>query len=113
LELRIYATLDREPGRLSARRRSMNAYITSNPVDDQAKPLDFTTSKLESELTHDIPQGHNRWITVTAKDDPDGARLLLEPSDHLAVAPFKAALVADGSGSAVYLFRGRLTPLHR
>ena len=32
-------------------------------------------------------------------EDPDGAELVLEPSDHPAVSPFKAALVHDGSRS--------------
>ena len=37
-----------------------------------------------------------RWLTVVSPEDPDGTELLLEPSDHPAVSPFKAALVRDG-----------------
>jgi len=33
---------------------------------------------------------------VVSPDDPDGTELLLEPSHHPAVGPFKEALVADG-----------------
>ncbi len=40
--------------------------------------------------------GEHAWLTVVSPDDPDGTELVLEPSDHPAVAPFKAALVQDG-----------------
>ena len=33
---------------------------------------------------------------MVSADDPDGTELLLEPSGHPAVGPFKAALVEDG-----------------
>jgi hypothetical protein len=45
---------------------------------------------------HDVPLGENRWLTVVSPDDPDGVELLLEPSGHPAVKPFKQALVTDG-----------------
>ncbi|HUG85170.1 MAG TPA: VOC family protein, partial [Euzebya sp.] len=44
----------------------------------------------------EIPIGDTRWLTVASAEDPDGVELLLEPSDHPAVGPFKAALVEDG-----------------
>jgi hypothetical protein len=34
--------------------------------------------------------------------DPDGPELLLEPSGHPAVGPYKAALVADGIPAASF-----------
>lgn len=74
----------------------MNIYVTSVFVDDQAKALDFYTNKLGFELKRDVPVGEFSWLTVTGKDDPNGTELLLEPSDHDAVPPFKKALVADG-----------------
>ena len=40
--------------------------------------------------------GEARWLTVVSPDDPDGTELVLEPSDHPAVPPFKEALVTDG-----------------
>ena len=40
--------------------------------------------------------GEYNWLTVTGKGDPDGTELLLEPSVHPAVAPYRSALVADG-----------------
>lgn len=74
----------------------MNIYVTSLFVDDQTKALDFYTRKLGFVLKQDIPLGEHRWLTVTAKDDLQGTELLLEPSDHPAVAPYRSALVADG-----------------
>ncbi len=44
----------------------------------------------------EVPIGEHRWLTVVGPDDPDGTELLLEPSSHPAVRPFKEALVADG-----------------
>ncbi|MFP5071437.1 VOC family protein [Pseudonocardia nantongensis] len=65
-------------------------------VDDQEKALRFYTDVLGFVLKHDVPMGGPRWLTVTAPDDPDGTQLLLEPDEHPAVRPFKAALVEDG-----------------
>src|SRR3979411_2709838 len=74
----------------------MRIYITSIFVDDQAKASDFYTSKLGFEVKNDVPVGEPRWLTVVGKEQPDGTELLLEPSDHPAVAPYKNALVEDG-----------------
>jgi catechol 2,3-dioxygenase-like lactoylglutathione lyase family enzyme len=74
----------------------MRIYVTSVLVDDQAKALDFYTNKLGFVVKHDVPLGEHRWLSVTGKDEPDGTELLLEPSEHPAAGPFKAALKADG-----------------
>ncbi|NRA98415.1 MAG: VOC family protein, partial [Rhodobacteraceae bacterium] len=37
-----------------------------------------------------------RWLTVVSPDDPEGPELLLEPSGHPAVPPYKDALYSDG-----------------
>src|SRR5215203_2542658 len=74
----------------------MKIYITSVFVEDQAKALDFYTRILGFEMKNDIPLGENRWLTVVSPAQPEGTELLLEPSDHPAVKPFKAALVHDG-----------------
>lgn len=74
----------------------MRIYITSIFVDDQAKALDFYTNKLGFEVKNDVPVGEHRWLTVVSKEQPDGTELLLEPSDHPAVTPYKNALVEDG-----------------
>lgn len=65
-------------------------------VDDQAKAFSFYTEKLGFIVKHDIPLGAHRWLTVVSKEAPEGTELLLEPSEHPAVAPFKSALVKDG-----------------
>lgn len=74
----------------------MRIYITSVFVDDQTKALDFYTSKLGFEKKCDIPLGEYRWLTVTAPGQTDGVELLLEPSAHSAVPPYKQALKKDG-----------------
>ena len=40
--------------------------------------------------------GEHRWLTVVSPEEPDGTELLLEPDEHPAAKPFKAALVEDG-----------------
>ncbi|MGI9304402.1 MAG: VOC family protein [Gammaproteobacteria bacterium] len=74
----------------------MKIYVTSVFVDDQAHAHDFYTKQLGFVVKNDVPLGENRWLTVVSDAQPDGTELLLEPSDHPAVQPFKAALVADG-----------------
>jgi len=70
--------------------------IMSVLVDDQDKARRFYTEVLGFVTKHDIPLGEHKWLTVVSADDPDGTELLLEPSEHPACAPFKAALMEDG-----------------
>jgi catechol 2,3-dioxygenase-like lactoylglutathione lyase family enzyme len=70
--------------------------LTSVLVDDQDKALRFYTEVLGFTQKHDVPMGEHRWITVVSSEDPDGTELVLEPDQHPAAKPFKAALVADG-----------------
>ena len=74
----------------------MKIYVTSVFVDDQDKAETFYTQTLGFKVKHNIPLGENRWLTVVSKDDPEGIELLLEPSDHPAVGPYKKAIVTDG-----------------
>ena len=74
----------------------MRIYVTSVFVDDQKKALDFYTSILGFRKKTDIPVGNASWLTVVSPEQPDGTELLLEPSDHPAVKPYKNALVEDG-----------------
>ncbi len=80
----------------------MRIYVTSVFVDDQPRALDFYTTKLGFRVKHDIPLGAARWLTLVSPEDPGGTELLLEPSDHPAVGPYKAALVADGIPAASF-----------
>jgi catechol 2,3-dioxygenase-like lactoylglutathione lyase family enzyme len=71
--------------------------FTSIFVDDQEAALRFYTQVLGFEKKADIPMGGDvRWLTVVSPGDPDGPELVLEPSSHPAVEPFKSALLADG-----------------
>jgi catechol 2,3-dioxygenase-like lactoylglutathione lyase family enzyme len=74
----------------------MKITLTSLLVDDQRKALDFYTRVLGFEKKHDIPLGEHRWLTVVSPDARDGVELVLEPDEHPAARPFKAALVEDG-----------------
>ena len=74
----------------------MRINLTSVLVDDQDKALRFYTEVLGFVKKTEIPLGEHRWLTVVSPEDPDGVELVLEPSEHPAVGPFKAALVADG-----------------
>jgi catechol 2,3-dioxygenase-like lactoylglutathione lyase family enzyme len=71
-------------------------YVTSVFVDDQAKALAFYTNVLGFRKEKDIPLGGASWLTVVSPDEPHGTELLLEPSGHPAVGPYKKALVEDG-----------------
>jgi len=70
--------------------------VTSVLVDDQEKALRFYADVLEFEKKEDVPLGDARWLTVVSPQDREGTELLLEPDQHPAARPFKAALVEDG-----------------
>ena len=74
----------------------MKIYVTSVFVDNQDKAEKFYTGVLGFSVKNNIPLGENRWLTVVSNEDPEGTELLLEPSDHPAVKPYKDALVLDG-----------------
>jgi catechol 2,3-dioxygenase-like lactoylglutathione lyase family enzyme len=74
----------------------MRITLASVLVDDQDKALRFYTEVLGFVKKTEVPLGKHRWLTVVSPEDPDGVELVLEPDEHPAVKPFKAALVADG-----------------
>ena len=74
----------------------MKINLTSVFVDDQAKALRFYTDVLGFMTKNDVPVGEHRWLTVVSPDAPEGTELLLEPDEHPAAKPFKAALMDDG-----------------
>jgi catechol 2,3-dioxygenase-like lactoylglutathione lyase family enzyme len=65
-------------------------------VDDQDKALAFYTDVLGFVKKTEIPMGDVKWLTVVSPEAPDGTELVLEPSNHPAVAPFREALIEDG-----------------
>lgn len=74
----------------------MRIALTSLFVDDQRSALAFYTDVLGFAKRHDIPLGDDFWLTVVSPEAPDGPELLLEPSSHPAVKPYRDALVEDG-----------------
>lgn len=74
----------------------MKIYVTNIFVDSQDKAEKFYTEILGFTVKNNIPLGEHRWLTVVSDEDPGGTELLLEPSDHPAVKPYKDALVSDG-----------------
>jgi catechol 2,3-dioxygenase-like lactoylglutathione lyase family enzyme len=66
-------------------------------VNDQETALRFYIDALGFVKKSDIPLGEGvRWLTVVSPEDPGGPELVLEPSSHPAVEPFKSALLEDG-----------------
>ncbi|MEV5431980.1 VOC family protein [Streptomyces sp. NPDC052701] len=80
----------------------MRIHLSSVFVDDQEKALRFYTDVLGFVKKHDVPMGADRWLTVVSPEDPDGTELLLEPSGHPAVQPYRTALVQDGIPAASF-----------
>ena len=74
----------------------MRINVTSVLVDDQDKALHFYTDVLGFQKKTEVALGEHRWLTVVSPDEPDGTELLLEPDEHPAAKPFKAALAGDG-----------------
>lgn len=59
----------------------MKVKVTSIPVLDQEKALQFYTEKLGFIKKVDVPLNeHSRWLTVVSKEEPDGVEILLEPA---------------------------------
>jgi catechol 2,3-dioxygenase-like lactoylglutathione lyase family enzyme len=80
----------------------MRINLASIFVDDQAKALAFYTDVLGFEPRTDIPMGNgDRWLTVGTPGEP-AVELLLEPSSHPAVGPFRDALNADGIPATLF-----------
>ena len=74
----------------------MRINLTSVYVDDQRAALAFYTDVLGFTKRADVPVGGDSWLTVVSSESPDGPELLLEPSSHPAVKPYRDALVEDG-----------------
>lgn len=79
----------------------MRIHLTSVFVDDQDAALDVYTRVLGFQPRQDVPLGNgDRWLTVG--DDAGHTELLLEPSSHPAVGPYRAALMEDGIPAASF-----------
>ena len=80
----------------------MRITLASVFVDDQQAALAFYTDVLGFVEHFNIPMGEFSWITVVSSENPDGAQLLLEPSSHPAVKPYRDALREDGISSVQF-----------
>jgi catechol 2,3-dioxygenase-like lactoylglutathione lyase family enzyme len=69
---------------------------TSVYVEDQQAALRFYTEVLGFVRKTELPVGKYLWLTVVSPQDLNGPELLLQPSSHPAVKPFKQALMDDG-----------------
>ena len=74
----------------------MRIQLTNIFVDDQRAALAFYTDVLGFTKHRDVPLGDDAWLTVVSPESPNGPELLLEPSSHPAVKPYRDALVEDG-----------------
>ena len=71
----------------------MQIKIASVMVRDQAKALDFYTTKLGFRKMADIPMGPTyRWLTVVSPEGIDGAELALEPMGFAPSQVYQKAL---------------------
>ena len=77
-------------------------HLASVFVTDQSKARTFYTEVLGFDLRNDVDMGDgNYWLTVGNPGEA-GVELLLEPSGHPAVAPYREALLADGIPSTSF-----------
>ncbi|WP_428453331.1 VOC family protein [Photobacterium kasasachensis] len=53
--------------------------VTSVPVDDQDKALNFYTNVLGFIKKAEVPLGEHKWLTVVSPQEQSGVELLLEP----------------------------------
>ena len=71
-------------------------YVTSVPVEDQEKALNFYTSVLGFIKKKDIPLGEHKWLTVVSPEEQSGVELLLEPMEFEPAKLYQQALKEAG-----------------
>ncbi len=74
----------------------MKLYVTSVPVDNQDKALDFYTRILGFIKKTDIPVGEYKWLTVVSKEQQSGVELLLEPMGFEPTRAYQQSLKEAG-----------------
>ena len=70
--------------------------LTSVPVDDQARALDFYTRVLGFLKKADVPLGEHRWLTVVSPSEQAGVELLLEPMAFAPARDYQQSLKEAG-----------------
>jgi len=71
-------------------------YVTSIPVEDQEKALDFYTRVLGFIKKRDVPLGEHKWLTVVSPAEQSGVELLLEPMGFAPAKTYQQSLKAAG-----------------
>jgi len=71
-------------------------HITSVPVDDQEKALEFYTQVLGFVKKTEIPLGEHKWLTVVSPAEQNGVELLLEPMAFEPARVYQKALKDAG-----------------
>jgi predicted enzyme related to lactoylglutathione lyase len=79
----------------------MKLQVASLFVDDQARALDFYTSKLGFVKKTDVPVGAARWLTVVSPERADDVELLLEPNDNPIARTYQTAIYEAGMPAIV------------
>ncbi|WP_033004817.1 VOC family protein [Vibrio owensii] len=70
--------------------------LTSVPVDDQDKALDFYTNVLGFIKKTEVPIGEHKWLTVVSPQEQSGVELLLEPMAFSPAKVYQASLKEAG-----------------
>ena len=84
----------------------MKISLCSIIVDDQDKALAFYRDKIGFIVKDDIPMGPPgapRWITLASPEDPDGARISLEPNGYPFVKSYQQELKSQGIPLTAFL----------
>lgn len=71
-------------------------YVTSVPVEDQEKALDFYTRVLGFIKKKEIPLGEHKWLTVVSPNEQTGVELLLEPMAFEPARVYQQSLKENG-----------------
>jgi len=71
-------------------------YVTSVPVEDQDRALDFYTRVLGFIKKKEAPLGEHRWLTVVSPEEQSGVELLLEPMAFEPTRLYQQALKEAG-----------------
>ncbi len=71
-------------------------FVTSVPVSDQQKALQFYTDVLGFIKKTDVPLGEHKWLTVVSQAEQAGVELLLEPMAFEPARLYQQALKEAG-----------------
>lgn len=74
----------------------MKICVTSVPVEDQDKALDFYTNVLGFIKKTEVPLGEYKWLTVVFPQEQSGVELLLEPMAFEPARQYQTSLKEAG-----------------